>query len=115
MAATTEDILRDLQFSRNKPDTVVRQVLCHLDEKNLIEVMRTLEILACVRWTDAERAFRALVLTSLEDWVAACRKLPVFDQLVTTITTLRVLGEPTPDLSDLVAKAEEILRKRRAI
>ena len=113
MAATTEDILRDLRFSWNKPDAVVRQVLRHLDEKNLIEVMRALEMLAYVGWTGAERAFRALVLSYPEDWLAACRALPVFDQLVTTITTLRVLGEPTPDMSDLVEKAEEVLRTRR--
>lgn len=113
MAETAEEILRELRFSRGEPDAVARQVLRHLDETNWTEVMRALEMLASAGWTDAEAAFRGLVLARAEDWLAECRALPLVERLVATMTTLRVLGEPTPDVSDLAEKAEEALRKLR--
>lgn len=109
MAETTEEILRELRFSRGEPDAVARQVLRHLDETNWTEVMRALEMLASA-WTDAEVAFRGLVLARAEDWLAEYGALPLVERLVATMTTLRVLGEPTPDVR-LAAKAEEALRK----
>jgi hypothetical protein len=108
-----QEIFLDLRFSRYGPTRVAQQVLCHLNEENRSEVMRALELLTSAGWPDAEAAFRTLVLERLDEWLAQCEALPVFERFRATMTTLRVLGLPQPDVSELAKKAEKALRSRR--
>ncbi|UXS41986.1 hypothetical protein FY150_19745 [Agrobacterium tumefaciens] len=108
-----QEIILDLQFSRYGTTRVAEQVLCHLNEENRSEVMRALELLTSSGWPDAEAPFRTLVLESLDEWLAYCEALPVFDRFRATITTLRVLGLPQPNVSELAKKAAKELRRRR--
>lgn len=108
-----QEIVLDLQFSRYGTTKVAAQVLRHLNEENRYEVMRALELLTSAGWPDTEAPFRTLVLERFDEWLAHCEVLPVFDRFRATITTLRVLGLPQPDVSELARKAEKALRSRR--
>lgn len=108
-----QEIFLDLRFNRYGTTRVAEQVLRHLNEANRSEVMRALELLTSAGWPDAEAPFRTLVLENLNEWLAYCEALPVFDRFRATMTTLRVLGLPQPDVSELARKAEKELRSRR--
>lgn len=107
-----QEILLDLKFSRYGTTRVAEQVLLHLNEENRSDVMLALSLLAS-GFPDAEASFRTLVLESLEEWLAYCEALPVFDRFRAVTMTLQVLGLPQPDVRELAKKAEKALRRRR--
>lgn len=108
-----QEILLDLKFSRYGTTRVAEQVLRHLNEENRNEVMRTLELLTSAGFPDAEAPFRTLVLESFDKWLVYCEALSVFERFRATMTTLRVLGLPQPDVRELAKRAEKALRSRR--